>query len=159
MLQSMPRPSAELIGSNILSSVWYPMKDGLLEPTKAMCEIFYNGDARGAQDAGIYSAYKSLHGVYKIFIKIASPDRLMKRAEQLFSSYYDPARIELNKLSDRNYIVRFSEFDPPSPYIEHRVAGRIKKALEICGGKDIEIEVIQHASNKNEFSKLLIKWQ
>lgn len=148
----------KIMEENILASMWYPLNEALLEPTKAVCDVFYGGTYKGAEELGQYSADKSLHGIYKVFVKIASPQTLLKRASMLFGSYYNPGSIELKKLSDKSYTLKFSEFDPPSPFIEYRVMGWVRKALEICGADNINISMKKHAKTKYEFSEMIVNW-
>lgn len=155
---SLSEETAKLIKGNILASVWYPLKNGMVEPTKVMCDLFYDGEYIGAEKIGIYSADKSLHGVYRFFVRIASPNTLLKRATQIFKSFYDPSEIELVKISKDNYIMKFSEFDPPSPYTDYRILGWVRKALEICGAKNINVAIKKHAEIKSDFSELVITW-
>lgn len=158
-VSSLSDESAKTMNSNILASAWYPFINGMLEPTKKICELFYGGSHRGAEELGAYSADKSLHGIYRFFVKIASPDTLLKRATQLFGSYYNPGVVELVKEGEKTYIMKFSKFDPPSIYIEYRVLGWVKKALEICGAKSIRIIAKKHAENAEDFSELSVSWE
>ncbi len=158
-LNALPQESAKLMEETILASTWYPLDIGMLEPTKKVCDVFYEGSFQGAEEMGAYSADKSLHGIYRVFVKAASPNTLLKRAAQLFQSYYSPSNIEIENVSKNHYIIRFSEFDPPSPFIEYRVIGWIIKALEICGAKNIRMSVKKHAKVRSEFSELKVKWE
>lgn len=158
-IDSLPQASRNVVQDNILASVWYPMEEGILIPTKVLCDVFYEGRYQGAEEMGAYSADKSLHGIYRVFVKVASPSTLIKKAAQLFQTYYSPSNIQTEQVEKNHYIVKFSEFDPPSPYIEYRVMGWIIKALEICGAKNIHMSVKHHAHTRNEFSELLVKWE
>lgn len=158
-LKSLSTESHSIISGNILASNWYPYVRGMLEPTKSICDMFYAGSMRGAEEIGRYSAEKSLRGIYRFFVKIASPDSLLKRATTIFQSYYNPCRIELVKEADKSFVMRFSEFDPPSPFVEHRVMGWIEAALEICGASSIKIGVRKSAQNKNDMTELSIIWK
>lgn len=158
-LNALPQASAKLMEDTPLASVWYPFDIGMLEPTKVLCDVFYEGRFQGAEEIGAYSAEKSLRGIYKVFVRVASPDTLLKRAAQLFQSYYSPSNIEIENVAKNHYIIRFSEFDPPSPFIEYRVIGWIIKALEICGAKNIRMSVKKHAKVRTEFSELIVKWE
>ncbi|MGE3062563.1 MAG: hypothetical protein AB7T10_02920 [bacterium] len=107
--------------SNILTLSWYPYVRGMLEPTKSVCDILYADSLRSTEEIVRYSTEKSLHGIYRFFIKIASPDSLLKIAVTIFQSYYNPCKIEPVKESEKSYVMKFSEFDPPSPFVEHRL--------------------------------------
>lgn len=62
-IQSLPESSSKLMGGGIFANNWYPMKDGAVEPTKAIAKLFYNNDTkRAALESGRYSAEVGLRG-------------------------------------------------------------------------------------------------
>jgi len=158
-LKSLSAESLSIMNGNLLASNWYPYVRAMLEPTKAVCDLFYGGSMRGAEEIGKFSADKSLHGIYRFFVKVASPDSLLKRASNIFQSYYNPCRIELIKEGERMYVMKFSEFDPPSPFVEHRVLGWVEEALSICGANSVRTSIRKNAQNKGDFSELYINWK
>ncbi|MDD3803998.1 MAG: DUF2378 family protein [bacterium] len=158
-IKSLSLESYSIINGNILASNWYPYVRGMLEPTKSICDMFYAGSMRGAEEIGRFSAEKSLRGIYRFYVKIASPDSLLKRATTIFQSYYNPCRIELVKEGEKSYVMKFSEFDPPSPFVEHRVMGWVEAALEICGASSIKTGVRKSAQSKNDMTELSINWK
>ena len=81
-------PLAKKVYSNpIDKSEWYPVKEIMIEPTKKVCELFYNNSLRGAWDCGRYSAEYSLKGIYKILVKLRSPAVLIKKGSSIISNY------------------------------------------------------------------------
>lgn len=65
---------------------WYPLKESYLEPTAALCELFYNNDPKGAWEVGRFSADYALKGVYKAFVKMTSVSFFIKRASLLMTT-------------------------------------------------------------------------
>ena len=76
-----------------MANNWYSFREMMVEPTAKMCELFYHGDARGAWEAGKYSADFGLTGFYKIFVKVGSPDFILKRASTIMAGYYSPCQL------------------------------------------------------------------
>jgi len=66
---------------------WYPLKESYLEPTAALCELFYDNDPKGAWEVGRFSADYALKGVYKAFVKMTSVSFFIMRASLLMTTY------------------------------------------------------------------------
>ena len=75
--------SRQIFEGVIDASKWYPIESGGIEPTKKAIEMFHQGDYKmGAWEAGKYSAQKALTGIYKIFVKAASPGYIRLRHDR-----------------------------------------------------------------------------
>jgi hypothetical protein len=158
-LEALSPESKKLFASAIISTSWYSLKDGLVDPTRKICGMFYNGDLRGAWEAGRHSAEHGLNGIYKFFIQIASPQFIIKKASTILPTYYRPSVMKASEVGPNGAIVEILEFKEISDVIESRVAGWMEKALEICGCKNINVAFIKSMAHGQGRTQYVIKWE
>ncbi len=156
---SLDEDSKEIFASPILVSSWYPLKYALSEPTYKICELFYNGDLKGAWENGRFSAEYGLKGVYKVFIKIASPQFLIKKASSILPAYYEPCTIEASEEGKNKALVRITRFPEIDEVIENRMGGWVEKALEICGCEEIQISRTKSLLNDDACTEFQVSWR
>jgi hypothetical protein len=93
-LQALSPESRKTFETKILSPLWYPLKETLIEPTMKLCELFYNGRLDGAAAQGRYSAEHALKGVYRLFVRLTSPETLVTKKSTIMPTYYQPSSME-----------------------------------------------------------------
>lgn len=156
-LDSLTPESQELM-KKTKSSDWYPIEDGILAPTKNMCDMFYSSTKEGAWKSGRYSAEVSLTGIYKVFVVISTPIFLIKRASRILGTFYDPTEVAVVENSDKSMLVHFTKLPVKSEHLEYRIAGWMEKALEICGCKNLSIQTPKSIAKGDDVFVVDIKW-
>jgi len=96
-LENLLEKSKNIFYSLVLSTNWYKKKDGYIDSVKTIAKLFYESkDTKVVQEVSKYNALTSLQGVYKIFIRVASLNFVVKRAVSIFKTYYSAeAQIEV----------------------------------------------------------------
>ncbi|MDA3893058.1 MAG: hypothetical protein PF517_15455 [Salinivirgaceae bacterium] len=132
------------IFQSALTNGWYPLKEGVVEPTEKIAELFYGGDTtKGALESGKHSAEVALNGVYKLYVRFSSPGHVVDRGSRILPAYYKPSKIvqiERNKQSVKFKMTDCAEMDQ---VVEYRIAGWMYKALEISGCKTMDVQIIE----------------
>lgn len=145
--------------SSVVTSGWYPIQDGAIEPTKKIGTLFYNNDSKmAAIECGRYSAEVALHGVYKLYVKFSSPGHIIERASRILPAYYRPATMEVIDRTQKSVKLIMSDIEEPSDIIEYRILGWIEKALEISGCKDIHVSIPDSMTKGNTETVFLCAW-
>jgi hypothetical protein len=158
-LDSLPDDSRMIYSAAIDSSKWYPLLAGGLVPTRKTAEMFYNSDyIKGAFEAGQFSAEKALTGIYKIFVKAAAPSYIIQRASRIFATYYQPCQMEVIDKTNNHVLLEISNMTHSDIVIEYRIAGWIKKALDISGAKNIRIEIPKSITRGDPVTRIDINW-
>ena len=157
-LESLSVESRAIMSKKILASSWYPLSEAVLEPTRKICDLFYDGQDKGAWEAGRFSADHGLQGVYKVFVKVATPQFLISRAGRIFSSYYRPSQIEIDEVKAGNVIMRVVEFPEPDRLIEARIGGWVERALEICGCRNLEVTTPRSMAVGDTVTEIEAQW-
>jgi len=158
-ISSLPVAAREEFSDGILSFRWYPLKDMLVVPTLRVCQLFYDGDTRGALEIGRFSAEYALKGIYKLFLKVRSPEFLMQRASRILPTYYKPSAMEMVEASKGRATVRVTDFKEMDEIIELRIKGWIEKAVEIAGGRNITCSIPQSLTNNDPHTDFVVTYQ
>ena len=131
----------------------------MVDPSQKACELFFNGSKRGAWGCGRYSAEYGLKGLYKVLVKLSSPQILIKKAGPIINSYYKPSSIEVADYGNNFVILHITEFPEMDKMIEYRMAGWMERALEICGCKHISIKINKSLTENDPYTEYLITWK
>jgi hypothetical protein len=158
-LNSMPDDSKKLMGGLLFSNNWYPLKESLTVPMKAISKLFYSGDdKKTARIMGQYSATIALSGVYRFFIQFGSPKFIIERGGRVFSTYFQPSEMVVINVQKNSLSVHITKFPEPETIIEQNIAGWMEKALEISGCRQVRAEVTKSMVNKAPYTEIQINW-
>jgi len=154
-------PEAKNIYINpILSTVWFPARKTLFEPGEKLVEILANGDKSVTKEAGRYSAEIVLTGIYKLLIKIGSPEFLIKKASSIMTTFYkEGAAMTAESVGDKKVSTKITEFLDPHYVAENRIMGWTEKAMELSGAKDINIEVAKTMTAGDPYTEFIVTWK
>ncbi len=156
--QSLPEKS-KLILKNINVANWYPMKESYIIPIDKLVEMFYpNNPKSGAEEIGKYSAEIGLKGIYKVFLMVASPNYLLKRASHVFSTYYMPSDIQVSENLDRKLVLRITKFTETSQNLEYRIAGWCLRALELTNCNNVRYTIPKSITKGDNCTELSFTW-
>ncbi len=140
------------------TSAWYPVNEGVVEPTLAMCKLFYPDKRKGAWESGRFSAEYALSGIYKVFVLVSTPSFLLKRASRVITTFYEPTSIEVISSTDKSMELRLTELPIDNELIEYRIGGWMEKALEMCGCKNLTVNIPDSISKGAAYTTYDIKW-
>lgn len=159
-LDSLSEDSRKIMKEPIIPAIsWYPIRPGLIEPTRKICELFYGNDEKGAWEAGRFSAEKGLIGIYKIFVKLGSPKFIVGRAATIFSSYYKPSTMEITDQSEKKVVLHIKEFPELERLVELRICGWIERALEISGSKEVKVDLTKSLTKQDPLTEIVAQWK
>lgn len=159
-LNSLSEESREIMKESIIPAIsWYPIQSGLIEPTRKICELFFDHNENGAWEAGRFSAEKGLIGVYKMFVKLGSPKFIVGRAATIFSSYYKPSTMKIAREGSKEVVLHITEFPGLERLVELRICGWIERALEISGSKDLSVELTKSLTAHDDVTEIVVQWK
>lgn len=158
-VKSLPEKSRIIIEQPIYATTWYSLTDSVILPTQKVADLFYAGNsAKAANEIGRYSAEVALKGIYKIFVRVSSPQFVLSRASSIFSTYYQPSDIKIIESADKKAVLQLSKFHPNDKLIMNRIAGWIEKTLEITLKSALKVDVENHVEGSSLTSKITIIW-
>jgi hypothetical protein len=155
----LPEEARREFSDGILSFRWYPLKTILVVPTLRVCQLFYDGDTRGALDIGRFSAEYALKGIYKVFLKVRSPEFLIDRASRILPTYYRPSAMEVVEASEGRCTLRVTDFQEMDEVIELRIKGWIEKAGEIAGGRNIACSIRESLTKSSPHTDFVVTYK
>jgi len=158
-LTELPEKTAKIYSESILLSQWYPLKESLIEPSQVMCDMFFKSDVKGAWEAGRHSADFSLKGIYRIFVKMGSPQFIAQRASVILPLFYKPSKMSAEMLGNTTCSIKIHEFSDICDIIENRIGGWIEMALELSGGKSRGVEITKSLTSGHEYTEFIVNFE
>lgn len=156
-IKSLSADSANIM-KTVMNSRWYPLKESIIEPTQKVCDLFYAGKEAGALEMGSCSADYGLKGVYKLFVQFGSPSFIISKSSQILPTYYKDSVIEVFKETKNSVVVHITKFPDIHRLLELRIAGWQKRSLEICGCKNVKMEITKSLTKGDPFTELVFNW-
>jgi hypothetical protein len=158
-LESLPTDSRKIYASTLDATAWYPFREGYLIPVNKIIELCYDNDFKtGGDQLGSYSAETALKGFYKVFLLIASPQFLMQRASKIFTTFYTSCRVEAEITGPYSAILRVLEFEDIDEAVEYRIAGWIRKALELANCREAGYEIKKSLAKGDAVTEIHFTW-
>lgn len=159
-IKSLPTESKKLYESAVRVSDWFEIKQAYYDPMNKIIEQFYGSNAqKGGEELGKFSAKIALTGIYKVFLLVATPQYLMKRASRMVETFYTPSVVEVKEISSKMVVMKIIKFDGITKALEFRFAGWCVKALELCNCKNITYRITSHISSGQPTTTIEFKWE
>ncbi len=158
-LAALPPGARDVYSHSVLASDMYPLYDTLIEPTQKVCDLFYNGDDRGAWETGVHSSSYALKGIYKVFFKIGSPQFIIDRASRVFSTYYPNAELRVAGFHSRRCVLHIVKFPEPYRILEINIAGWIYGTLGLFGFKNGKVEITKSLARGDAVTEFTAEWE
>ena len=156
-ISSLSETSANIMKS-ALTGGWYPLQEGLIEPTQKICDLFYAGKEEGAFELGRYSAEQGLKGVYKLFVKLGSPSFIISRGSQILPTYYKGSALQIVEETKNSVVLHITCFPGINRITELRIAGWMERALSMSGGKNIKIDITRSLAKGDAVTEYKVHW-
>ncbi len=159
-LEVLPEESKKHFMKPILPSNWYPVIEAAVLPTEKLAELFFDNDPiKAAWESGRFSAETALTGLYKFFVKAASPHFIVGKAGKIFSTYYQPSEMSVVDKGEKWVKLHITVFETPSEIIEARIGGWIEKAMEISGCANVKVEITKSLARNDGLTELMVTWE
>jgi hypothetical protein len=158
-VESLSDQSKSIMSGRIIDDSWYDIKDGMIEPTKKICDLFYKGSDIGAWQIGNYAAENGLKNrMYRFFIKVISPVFFICRASSIISYYYRPCEIKTGEIEDKGAYLHILSFGEPNHVVEMRIGGWIERTLELCRCKNLKLTITKSLMKGDKVTEYKATW-
>jgi len=158
-INALPESSKKIHTNAILASEWYAYEEGLIQPTNILARLFYNNDVKHASwQMGRFSAVVGLKGIYKVFALVATPQFIMKRGGKIISSFYDQADLCVGAERPKGVDLHVTKFPNSTIITENRIGGWVEGALEICGVKNVTINITKSIIKGDPMTVYVVNW-
>lgn len=141
----------------ILTGGWYPF-DLSERVDRAVADEMGMGE-KVFLLMGEKSAEHNLNKAHKAFVTDRDPHGLLKRAAQIYQAYYDTGRRTYEHVSDTKAILRTYESETFSIADCLTVVGWHRKAIEMCGGKDVKVVETKCRARGADVCEYVCEWK
>jgi hypothetical protein len=142
-LAGLTRECADQVTSGLMTHEWYPL-DHYVQISRGIDRILGRGDLKLVWELGRYSAEEALKGIYKVFLKIGSPEFVVSAAATIWKQYYDTGRLSILKedAADgrKHYRLTVQGFQQEDDAIWLSIGGWIERTLELSGARRVKVE-------------------
>jgi hypothetical protein len=158
-LKRLPEESHKIFVSQIYPTDWLDLGYAAVVPTRVLADVLGMEPEQVAYDVGKYSGEYALKGVYKVFVSISSVSFLIKRANNIVSTYYKPVETKVERPADRQVNFYFGKLLPENQLIVHRIRGWIYQLVFFTQKTEpiVDLELITDSDNFIT-GKFIIKW-
>ncbi len=139
---------------------WYEIKNYYLKPMQIFADVAKVEDnIEFAKSIGIYSANVTLTGIYKIFIFMATPQYVLKKASSMMKTFYKDAVGEIIESGANWCKLQISNFPDLNNMLEHRIAAFSQRALELASAKNVKYIIEFSITKGNDKSVIFFHWE
>ncbi len=156
-LASLSQPAREIMEIGLAFN-WYPLYEGSVEPTRKICDLFYDGKDEGAWEVGRFSADRSLRGVYRLFVRVSSPGFIIERTSKIFVTVLGPGEATVVERSSKRAVFHL-QFPESYWLAELRIAGWMEQALVVCGCTQPKIEINRSIAKGDSITEFVATWK
>lgn len=157
-MDALPEKSRKVFSEPVLPSSWYPLQDAAIIPTEVLGQLLFSDGVKGAWQCGRFSAETALTGIYKFFVKAASPHFIIDRAGRIFTTYYQPCEMKVADKGDKFVVLHITHFEEPSRLVEGRIGGWIERAMEIHGVNSLRVTIDKSLAKGDPVTEIRVSW-
>ncbi len=157
IIEKLPEAEKKVFDSPILTSNWYPYA-AFGEVLKIMDREMGSGDMRACRKYGESAGGLDLSSIFKVFLKVGSPQFIIKRSDWFWKQYFRPGGMEIAETTDTMVKIRIVNF----PIIKHHcvvMEGWMEKSLEMSGAKTPKVRELQCISEGAPYCEFICEWE
>jgi hypothetical protein len=141
----------------IFSSTWYSL-DLFTRFLEIEIRVLADGNEEMVTRGSEAVIERQLRGIYKAFVKLGSPEFVIKRIAAVHATYFQGVPIEAQMLGHGKALVKYTGFEKQHRIMGFAIVGFFKKALEISGAKDVVLYFPMPIDEGKGYSELSITW-
>ncbi|HKN74486.1 MAG TPA: hypothetical protein VJW94_04860 [Candidatus Acidoferrum sp.] len=147
----------KVLEGEIFSSTWYSL-DLFTRFLEIEIKVLANGNEDMVTRGSEAVIERQLRGIYKAFVKLGSPEFVIKRIAAVHATYFQGVPIEVKLLGKGRALVKYTGFEKQHRIMGFAIVGFFKKALEISGARDAAIYFSTPIEDGKGYSELSIAW-
>jgi len=147
----------KVLAGEIFSSTWYSL-DLFTRFLEIEINILADGNEEMVTRGSEAVIERQLRGIYKAFVKLGSPEFVIKRIAAVHATYFQGVPIEVQVQGHGRAVVKYIGFEKQHRIMGFAIVGFFKKALEISGAKDVAIYFSVPIEEGKGYSELSIAW-
>jgi len=157
ILELLDDETRKVFESEIFASTWYSL-DVFTRFLEVEIKVLANGNEEMVTRGSEAVIERQLRGIYKAFVRLGSPEFVIKRIAAVHATYFQGVPIEVLLPANGRATVRYTGFEKQHRIMGFAIIGFFRKALEISGAKDVEIHFATPIDEGKPYSELSISW-
>ena len=147
----------KLFEGETFSSTWYPL-DNFTRFLEVEIKVLANGNEEMVTRGSEAVTERQLRGIYKAFVKLGSPEFVLKRIAAVHATYFQDVEIQVEVPAPGIARIRYTGFQKQHRIIGFGIIGFFRKALEVSGAKDVAVRFSVPIEQGEESAELSITW-
>jgi hypothetical protein len=128
ILGLLDEETRQVCGGEIFTSSWYSL-DLFTRFLEVEIRILANGDEGMVTRGSEAIIERQLRGIYKAFVKLGSPEFVIKRIAAVHATYFQGVPIDVQLLGHGRAVVRYTGFEKQHRIMGFAIIGFFNKAL------------------------------
>jgi hypothetical protein len=157
ILGLLDKETQTICQSEIFPSSWY-LLDVFTRFLEVEIRVLADGKEEMVTRGSEVVIERQLRGIYKAFVKLGSPEFVIKRIAAVHATYFQGVPIEVQLQGHGKALVRYTGFEKQHRIMGFAIIGFFKKALEISGAEDVALRFTIPIEKGEAFSELSISW-
>jgi hypothetical protein len=158
ILDLLDDETRKICKGNIFSSSWYSL-DHFARFLEIEIRVLADGKEEMVTKGAEAVIERQLRGIYKAFVKLGSPEFVIKRIAAVHATYFQGVPIDVQLLGNNRALVKYTGFEKQHRIMGFAIVGFFKKALEISGAKDVVLYFSTPIEEGKSYSELSIAWR
>jgi hypothetical protein len=157
IFEQLDEETRKAFGGEIFASTWYSL-DLFVRFLEVEIKVLANGNEEMLTRGSAAVAERQLRGIYKAFVKLGSPEFVIKRLAAVHATYFKGVGIEVEMPDRGKAVIKYIGFEKQHRIIGFTIVGFFQKALEISGAKDVTSSFITPIEAGKGYAELTITW-
>lgn len=157
LLGTLDAEAQEVLRGTLLANDWYPL-DVMTSFMVAGVRAYSDGDESVIVERSERVVEQQLGGIYRIFVRLGSPEFIVKRAGAIHQTYFEGVQIAWTFAEERRAVVRYTGFEAQHRIMEPAIVGFYRKALQLSGAKDVSARITTPLSAARGYLEVEIAW-
>ena len=157
ILDLLDGETRKVFEGDIFASTWYSL-DVFTRFLEVEIKVLAGGNEEIVTRGSEAVIERQLRGIYKAFVKLGSPEFVIRRIAAVHATYFQGVPIEVQVPVHGKATVKYTGFEKQHRILGFAIIGFFKKALEISGAKDVTIHFSVPIDEGKPYSELSIAW-
>ena len=157
ILALLDEEARNVFKGEIYSSTWYPL-DLFARFLELEIRVLADGKEEMVTRASEAVIERQLRGIYKAFVKLGSPEFVIKRIAAVHETYFQGVPIDVQLAGHGKAVIKYTGFEKQHRIMGFAIIGFFKKALEISGAKDVVLYFTTPIEEGKGYAELSISW-
>jgi hypothetical protein len=157
ILALLDEEARNVFKGEIYSSTWYPL-DLFARFLELEIRVLADGKEEMVTRGSEAVIERQLRGIYKAFVKLGSPEFVIKRIAAVHETYFQGVPIDVQLAGHGKAVIKYTGFEKQHRIMGFAIIGFFKKALEISGAKDVVLYFTTPIEEGKGYAELSISW-